>query len=187
MKKAILVIAFALLAVISFAQKTTTDHNKETDFSKLKSFFLVGGRVLHYNNIPSQDKAIGKYIDSSLNTDLKEKGFVKKNSVDACDFVVTYNAGVITKEELDQVEAMPAHQFGYGEAYSASNTWYEATSNAWWTEKTQAGTLVIDIYDRKTKKLIWRSNSESDLADKNIYKLIDNAIKKAMKQFPPKK
>lgn len=49
------------------------------------------------------------------------------------------------------------------------------------------GTLVIDMYDVKTKQLIWRGSAEgtlSDKAEKNEKKL-ENAVAKMFKYFPP--
>jgi hypothetical protein len=49
------------------------------------------------------------------------------------------------------------------------------------------GTLVIDIYDAKTKQLIWRGSAEGTLSDKaakNENKL-EKAVAKMFKAFPP--
>jgi hypothetical protein len=49
------------------------------------------------------------------------------------------------------------------------------------------GTLVIDVYDGKTKQLLWRGSAEGTLSDKaakNETKL-DKAVAKMFKDFPP--
>jgi hypothetical protein len=49
------------------------------------------------------------------------------------------------------------------------------------------GTLVVDLYDAKTKQLIWRGSAEdtlSDKADKNE-KNLDKGVAKMFKKFPP--
>jgi hypothetical protein len=51
----------------------------------------------------------------------------------------------------------------------------------------KAGTLVVAMYDAKTKQLLWRGTAEgtlSDKADKNQKKL-DKAVAKMFKDFPP--
>jgi hypothetical protein len=51
----------------------------------------------------------------------------------------------------------------------------------------QEGTLVIDIYDAKTKQLLWRGSAGGTLSDKaakNENKL-DKAVAKMFKDFPP--
>jgi hypothetical protein len=50
------------------------------------------------------------------------------------------------------------------------------------------GTMVVDIFDTKSKQLIWRgigSDEASDKADKN-QKKIAKATEKMFKKFPPK-
>ena len=60
----------------------------------------------------------------------------------------------------------------------------EATTT---TETYKVGTLVVDLFDTKTKKLIWRgvsSDTLSNNSDKNI-KNLDKGVEKIFKQFPP--
>ena len=51
----------------------------------------------------------------------------------------------------------------------------------------QVGTLVVDLFDSGTKKLIWRGSSAdtlSDKSDKNI-KNLDKGVQKMFDHFPP--
>jgi hypothetical protein len=50
------------------------------------------------------------------------------------------------------------------------------------------GTLVVDIFDSQTKKLIWRGNASETLSgdpEKNEKKL-DHEVSDMFKYFPPK-
>ena len=54
-------------------------------------------------------------------------------------------------------------------------------------ETYKVGTLVIDLFDAKTEKLIWRgasSDTLSDNADKNT-KNLDKGVNKMFQHFPP--
>jgi hypothetical protein len=82
------------------------------------------------------------------------------------------------------------------------NTYYDNFGGGWgWrrgggmvfgdattTEDTyKVGTLVVDLFDAKTKKLIWRGSSSdtlSDKSDKNI-KNLDKGVEKMFGHFPP--
>jgi hypothetical protein len=49
------------------------------------------------------------------------------------------------------------------------------------------GTLVVDMYDSKSKQLLWRGSSEdtvSNHAEKNE-KNLDKGVAKMFKKFPP--
>ena len=55
------------------------------------------------------------------------------------------------------------------------------------TDVTKVGTVVVDLFDTKTKQLIWRgatSDTLSDNSDKNI-KNLDKGVEKMFKNFPP--
>jgi hypothetical protein len=54
-------------------------------------------------------------------------------------------------------------------------------------ENYKVGTLVVDLYDGSSKKLVWRgsaSDTLSDKADKNT-KNLDKAVQKMFQHFPP--
>jgi hypothetical protein len=54
------------------------------------------------------------------------------------------------------------------------------------TETYQVGTLVVDLFDAKTKTLIWRGSSSDTLsnnADKNT-KNLDKGVQKMFAHFP---
>ena len=63
---------------------------------------------------------------------------------------------------------------GFGEATTTTDTY-------------KVGTVVVDLFDTKTKQLIWRgaaSDTLSDNSDKNIKKL-NESVDKMFKHFPP--
>ena len=56
-----------------------------------------------------------------------------------------------------------------------------------WTPVQSGGTLVVDLFDPKTKQLIWRgsaSDALSNKSDKNIRNL-DKGVQKMFDHFPP--
>ena len=55
------------------------------------------------------------------------------------------------------------------------------------TETYQVGSLVVEMFDTETAKLIWRGSSSDTLSskpDKNI-KNLDKGVQKMFKNFPP--
>jgi hypothetical protein len=67
---------------------------------------------------------------------------------------------------------------GYGDSFGDSTT----------TEQDyKDGTLVVDLYDGKTKQLIWRGSAEDMLSDKaeNNEKNLDKGVARMFKSFPP--
>ena len=79
------------------------------------------------------------------------------------------------------------------------NTFYDGFGGGWrWggfgdatttTETYQVGSLVVDLFDAKTKNLVWRGSSSDTLsnnADKNT-KNLDKGVQKLFAHFPPEK
>ena len=66
---------------------------------------------------------------------------------------------------------------GFGDGFGTSTT----------TEETyKVGTLIVDLFDTSTKKLIWRgsaSDTLSDKSDKNI-KTLNSDVHKMFEHFP---
>ena len=50
------------------------------------------------------------------------------------------------------------------------------------------GTIVVDLFDAKTKKLAWRGVATKEISNKpeKVSEQIEKAIEKVFKNFPPK-
>ena len=73
---------------------------------------------------------------------------------------------------------------GFGDDGCGDDGFGEATTTA---ETYKVGTVVVDLFETKTKRLIWRGSSSdtlSDKSDKNI-KNLDKRVDKMFKHFPP--
>lgn len=91
--------------------------------------------------------------------------------------------------------------FGSTREQPSMQTFYDGLGGGWgwWgfgdlgestttVQNTEVGTLVVDIFDSNTKKLIWRGTATdtlSDHPDKNEKKLEHN-VAEMFKKFPPK-
>jgi hypothetical protein len=67
---------------------------------------------------------------------------------------------------------------GFGDDFGTSTT----------TEQTyQVGTLVVDLFDTNSKKLIWRVSASDTLSDKSAknIKNLDRGVEKMFDHFPP--
>ena len=77
------------------------------------------------------------------------------------------------------------------------NTFYNGFGGGWrWggfgnatttVDNYKVGTLVLDMFDGQTKKLVWRGSASDTLSNKtdtNI-KNLDKGVQKMLKHFPP--
>jgi hypothetical protein len=74
--------------------------------------------------------------------------------------------------------------FGGGWRWRGFGGMGEATTTE---QDYKEGTLVVDLYDAKTKELIWRGSTEDTLSDKEAKneKNLDKGVAKMFKKFPP--
>jgi hypothetical protein len=81
---------------------------------------------------------------------------------------------------------------------STLNTWYDGFGGGWrWgggfgdatttTETYRVGTLVVDLFDTMTKKLVWRGSASDTLSDKSARNIkdLDKGVQKIFENFPP--
>ena len=173
----VVVLASALLCTVVHAQKTSAGYDKNVDFSNYKTFaFDKGGaRNPYVNNL----------IVAAVERELTSRGLTK---VDADpDLRVVYLAA--SGPNL-QVASLPFYHV-VNPAYSGL---VAGASTAMWDVTT--GTLVIDLFDVKTDRVVFRGTvtevlqraPSADLqADaKIVSKPINKGVAKVFKKYPIK-
>jgi hypothetical protein len=159
------VFAVALCACLTAAiaaQDVSVDFDKEADFSKFKTYAWQTGQ-------PAPSPLVDKRIVSAIDGQLAEKAWTKTDA--SPDAMVVYYAAVKEQKQLNG--------WGSGPRWSAHGTVNVDT--------IRIGQLVVDVYDAKTKELVWRgiaSDTVSDKPEKNDKKL-SAVVAKLFKQFPP--
>jgi hypothetical protein len=159
-----------LLAGNSFAQKVKTDYDRNADFGKYKTF--------SWEQVKTKDPLNVDRIKNAVNMTLAAKGWTLVNSGgDVC---------IVAMEITQNQQTLNTFYdgFGGGWRWRGFGGFSEATTT---TETYQVGTLVVDLFDAKTKELIWRGNSSdtiSNNSNKNIENL-DKGVEKMFNKFPP--
>ena len=119
-------------------------------------------------------------IKSAVNAALAAKGWTQVGSGGDVSIV----AMEITREQ----QTLNTFYDGFGGRWGwrrfGGGGFGEATTT---TDTYKVGTLVVDLFDTKTKKLLWRGTSTDTLSNnsnKNINNL-DKGAAKMFKKFPP--
>ena len=156
-----------LLASVSFAQHVKTDYDHNENFGQYKTY--------SWEKVQTKDPLLVDRIKDAVNSALTAKGWTLVPSggdVEVFAIETTQN-----RRTLDTFY----HGFGGGRRWGGFG---DATTTV---ETYRVGTLVIDLFDAKTEKLIWRGSSSdtlSDKADKNT-KNLDKGVSKMFQHFPP--
>ncbi len=160
-----------LFAAASSAQEVKTNYDHGADFSRYKTF--------SWEKIQIADPASADRIKAAIAADLTAK------------------AGWRPVESGGDIAVMALE---IDETHQTLNTYYDAFGGIWswkggYTDFTttidtyQVGTLVVDLFDAKTKKLLWRGSSSKSLSnrsDKN-FRNLDKGVQKMFERFPPAK
>jgi hypothetical protein len=160
-----LVLAGALLA-----QTVKTDYDRNANFSQYKTF--------SWEKVQTKDPLLVDRIKSAVNSAMAAKGMTEVptgGDVEVFAIETTQN---------EQTLNTFYNGFGGGRRFGGFGGFGDATTT---TETYKVGTLVVDLFDAKTEKLLWRSSSSdtlSDKADKNT-KNLNKGVDKMFKHFPP--
>ena len=167
----------ALLPRPAAAQKVIVNHDRQADFSKIRSYQWRSHRVFEKNPDLKQVFSTGiQLVLEAGNKELMKRGFqpVEENP----DVYVTFFILAKGVQELKTIDVSAWD--GYW--------WYAAPT---WTyteiEEYVRGMIVIDVVDARTAKLLWRASCGDKVEDfRKRDKNIEKAVRKAFERFPPK-
>ena len=161
-----------LFAGKSSAQQVKTDYDRNADFGKYKTY--------SWEQVKTQDPLDVDRIKNAVNTTLAAKGWTRVDSGgDVCIVAME-----ITRNQQTLNTFYDGFGGGWGWRRFGGGGFGDATTT---TETYKVGTLVVDLFDAKTKQLAWRGSSSDTLSnnsDKNIENL-DKGVEKMFKKFPP--
>ena len=161
-----------LLAGTLSAQQVKTDYDRSANFGQYKTY--------SWEHVKTQDPLYEDRIKNSVNAALAAKGWTQVDSGGDVSLV----AMEITHNQQTLNTFYDGFGGGWGWRRFGGGGFGEATTT---TETYKVGTLVVDLFDSKTRKLLWRGTSSDTLSnnsDKNI-KNLDKGVEKLFKQFPP--
>jgi hypothetical protein len=161
-----------LFSAASFAQQVKTDYDRSADFGQYKTY--------SWEKVQTRDPLMVGRIETAVNADLASKGWKQVQSGG--------DVSIIAIEITQNQQTLNTFYDGFGGGWGwrgwGGGGFGEATTT---TDVYQVGTLVVDLFDGKTKKLIWRGSSSETLSnnsEKNI-KNLDKAVQKMFQHFPP--
>jgi hypothetical protein len=169
-------ILLCFAASLAQAQKVDVDWNRNTDFSKFKT----------YAWLPSKHPGKGLWdqrIIEGVDAKLAKAGLKKVDASASPDLEVVYNAGVKERTVVEGYDYYYRPWWGVHPWYGPPRPVYTET----YQEKD--ATLVVDLVDNSDKEMVWRATARDTLADnsdKNI-KNFNKALDKMFKNFPPAK
>lgn len=157
-------LALLLVSVGVTAQQVSVNYNHNQSFAQYHTYAWGGGNQQQIAN-----SILGQEAQQDINAALQSKGLQMVQENQNPDLVVTAGGGA---KEQTSYEAWGMRGWGgMGEITP---------------QQSVEGTLVVNLYDTKTKSLVWRGIAEKTLeksGEKNA-KNVAKAIEKMFKQWP---
>jgi hypothetical protein len=162
---------FLVLSVsLLFGQKVRFDYDHSADFTKYKTFMWIKEPET------PRDPLMKKRIIDGVNMQLMAKGLRMVNS-DA-DLALAVHVATQEKQTLNTFyNGMGGWGWGMGGVATTTVDTY--------TE----GTLIADLFDAATKKIVWRGVATKEMSSKpeKAAEQTEKAIDKLFKHYPPTK
>jgi hypothetical protein len=157
-----------LVATASFAQQVKTDYDRSADFSHYKTY--------SWEKVQTQDQLWESRIKESVNAALTAKGWTQVPSGG--------NVAVVAIEMTRDQQTLDTFYNGFGGGWRWGGGFRDVTTTV---DTYKVGTLIVDLFDANTKKLVWRGSSSDTLSDKsdNNIKNLDKGVQKMFNHFPP--
>ena len=169
-RKTILTAAgFVLFAAGLFGQQIRTDYDRGADFARYKTY--------SWEKVQTQDPLWVDRIKNAVSSELAAKGLMEVASGG--------DVSIVAIEMTKNQQTLDTFYNGFGGGWRWGGGFGDATTTV---DTYKVGTLVVDLFDATSKKLIWRGSASDTLADKsdkNIQSL-NKGVRKMFDHFPPK-
>lgn len=187
--KNLFIAIFAAITITSCSTiKITSDRDGDVDFSKFSTLSYYGWQE-------ESDKILNQFdktrIEQAFAEEFKNRGVsvVEKEGDIIVSLYIVVDQKTGTTAYTNHYGAGGPYGYYGGFGYGAGWGWgmgYSTTSYQEYDYKV--GTLVCDVFDYKTKKLIWQGVVSGEIDDnpKNRERNIPRVVKELMKRYPVK-
>jgi hypothetical protein len=146
------------------------DYDRKMDFAKLETYDW-------FRTEPKEedDRLVIERIKNAVNTELAGKGLRRVSSNP--DFLIAIKIG-----------AKVEYWSGGGHYYHGSRYTGGYGYSPRYAHRIEAGTLVLDFVDAKSKELVWRGEAKGVLeisTPEKMDALVNEVVKKVLANFPP--
>jgi hypothetical protein len=165
------VCAAALFAgACGYSIKTSTDYDRQASFSSYRTFYIVNGNS-------SGNAVTDQLVSIDVASALTAKGWREGPDSEAQTAVVIHAA---TKDK----HSFEAFYHGWGEWHWHWGGFADTTR---FVEDYKIGTLVVDIFDARTKQAIWHGFATGAVSNDptSVEDATEQAVDRIFSDFPP--
>jgi hypothetical protein len=161
---------FAVLLGCGPTLQVKTDFDHGATFNQYRSFQMGEGKVIE-KGTATENTIVKDRVDAAVQNGLATRGLIQ--AADHADLIARFAVGARTVRELEGV----GYPVGVG-------MWGAYPPDFWVTEHPE-GTLVIDLVDARSQKLVWRAYCVAGGSGMTDAAFIQKAVSKAFEKYPP--
>jgi len=182
-----IVVLAVVLGAGCASQPAGYDYDDSVDFSQLQRWtWLVQAQENPSTDPRIDNPLLKKRIEASLSRTLEAKGY-EKSDMQAADFEVGYLVTVQKKLSSSGVST----SVGFGRNSGGSGFGISIAGPGSQPREYEEGTLIIDIRDKASDRLVWRGSSTSRLGraatPEESQEKINTIVEEILANFPPKR
>ena len=172
--------ALLVLSLAACAPRILVEHDSNASFSGFHRFAWVTPPSGPVKNPIIDSQILEQRIQGAVIATLKTRGYIEISPKDNPDFLVTYHTS--TREVQDTgssfsvgiVDAFP---------YSVAGVIVPVGGTS---RSHEEGTLMLDVIDGKSKRLVWRGWTTGWVTQQNYSEqAVDQAVQEILAKFPP--
>ena len=171
-RTAVCTVLFLVALGTALAQQVKTDFDHQANFAQYKTY--------SWQEVKSADPLWDSRIKSAVDAQLAAKGWTRVDSGG--------DVAIVAIKTTQTQRTLQTFYDGFGGGWGWRRFGAGGFGESETTEQDyKEGTLVVDMYDAKTKQLVWRGSAEDTLsneAEKNE-KNLDKGVAKMFRKFPP--
>lgn len=192
--KNIVIVAGLLLAFVGCSPRVAVDTAQNTNFNKYRTYAWMdsdvkaGQNPLYYNDIASRN------VEGTIEKELGDKGLQKVARGRRPDLLIGYHFFVEEKTRTVSTNNGPYGSL-YGPYYGWGRWGYAGWGPGWWgsnafgpqyrQEQYQAGTVIVDMVDFRTKRLVWRGSVQDAVNNPSrIGSQLAREVRRIVEKFP---
>jgi Domain of unknown function (DUF4136) len=164
-KYALCAVLVCMTSAVALGQQVSVNYNRTQNFSQYHTYIWGSNNA---NQI--QNSILAQQAKSDIDSAMQGKGVQLVQESQNPDLILTASGGM---QQQTTYQAWGMRGFGGG---MGSIT----------PQQNVIGTLIVDLYDAKTKSLVWRGIAQDTLSNnggKNS-QLVTKAVQKMFKQYP---
>jgi hypothetical protein len=174
--------AFVLFSTVCYGREIKVGFDPSADFTKYKTYGLISGTDIAEAG-QMQNPDLASAVEDLIRAQMTEKGLEEEEVGGTPDLIARYWVATQQKQKVTDL----ADWGGYDPFWDGG--WWGPMYDEVMIKNYQKGTMLLDLIDTKTKKLVWRAYLVGSLNEDSGKAMVeaDQDLTKAFEKFPPKK